>query len=627
MVAGVGTLETSPQTRLLRGEQGAVMLMGIYFCVLLMALVFYVLGVAQTVLAQEGMQDAADAASFASAIVHARGMNLLVYINWVMAALVAVLIAIRLVESLFIIAGTTLSTLSFFSFGAATPLASLCWTQVNVWNQLYERTKKVVFPVLEALHSAEKAVSVVVPAAATLEALVESGKTHAPADAVFALPGRLTLPVEFDSFPPLCERGADLVGYVATLPIRALGGPMEGIADGLEDGLGAMAGSLSGYLCGASAGSGDPPVHRRTVEKLYPEATVQRPCSSNEECAAQERAGAALYGQMTRGQPRADGRCPRATLDEPCPESDPYERYAAQVREICAPHGDFRPKSYSFVLQNVRSTYELKPSGKYEVRREVLSSRYERDQPLPCRDTSKIQKNRWSNYERKGFVSGARYALPVCASNEVGIGGRVGAGPVTISQTIAAHVFACKVDEVVETPLAKRGEKMEGQSDKHSPMKMEDDVELGGEDFQIRALAYGDGVGPGEYSKGVHMALFGREPEASVASGAAEVMSFIHRFSVARAEYYFDHDGHTDRKDWLWEPRWTARLRRFRLPNQDQETTGSSEFAGPTRLDSQAEDYGGLSPRTLEDSCAEAGVEFCEQASSVLNKMNEGVLH
>jgi len=602
---------------LVKNEKGAVMLMGIYFCILLMALVFYVLGLTQTMLSQEGMQDAADAASFASAIVHARGMNLLVYINWVMAALVAVLIAIRLVQSLFIIAATLLSALAFVTMGATTALAGVCWEKVVLWENLYQKAKRAVFPILEGLHMAENAVKYVVPAAATLEALVESGKTHKPAQAVFAIPGRITLPVESDSFSHLCEKGGELVGEVVMLPITAVVG--EGsVTDAIAQGVGDMAGSLSGFLCGG--GKGTPPSDSRTVEKHYPEAAVQD-CKTPAECASQQQDAQELKTLWERGRPASDGQCPRARQDESCPEDDPYERYAMVARSYCSPQPGFRPKKYDYVLQSVKSTYEMRATGRYELKREVLKSELVEEQSLPCRDLVAQPMNRWSDYDRKGFVSGARYPYPVCTSNEVGIGGRAGAGPVTITHTIVGHVFGCIVEEVVNTPLAKPGESLTDGSDERSPMKVKDKLELGADDFQIRAVAYSDAVGPGKYAEGVRIALHRKEKEgdAKVLTGA---LSFLDRFSVAQAEYYFDHDGNTDPKEWLWEARWTARLRRFRLPEQG--VAPSSELNGG---DSSSAEYGGLRSQSLEESCGDAGGDHCGEAGSILARLQEGVLH
>ncbi|MEO8182062.1 MAG: pilus assembly protein TadG-related protein, partial [Deltaproteobacteria bacterium] len=91
----------APRGPALYGNQdGAIMVIGVFIAILLCGLLFYVAGVGQIVFRRERMQDAADAVALATAIGHARGMNLIVFINLVMAALVAILLALKLIELL-----------------------------------------------------------------------------------------------------------------------------------------------------------------------------------------------------------------------------------------------------------------------------------------------------------------------------------------------------------------------------------------------------------------------------------------------------------------------------------------------------------------------------------------------
>ena len=84
--------------RLVREERGAIALLAVFMAVFLIAVVAYVQGIGSAVLHREQMQDAADAAAFSSAALHARGMNVLALLNMLMAALLAILVALKLVE-------------------------------------------------------------------------------------------------------------------------------------------------------------------------------------------------------------------------------------------------------------------------------------------------------------------------------------------------------------------------------------------------------------------------------------------------------------------------------------------------------------------------------------------------
>jgi hypothetical protein len=604
-------------------ERGAVSILGLFFAIFLIAMTFYILGIARTLLAQEGMQDAADSGSYASAIIHARGMNLIVYLNFIMAALIAVLIAIRLVQSLFAIAAVMLFAVAFFSGGSSIVLAQQCLQEVQVWQKNFERAKDVVYPTLKGLHTAEIAISYIVPAAATLDALVESGKTHGPADAVFALPGRIQLPVEADSFSVLCEKGGETAASFATLPLKEMGGDVEKVAEDLGGAIGEMSKSLSGFLCGD--GKGEPPSHSVRIKKEYPSPPASRDCVTDAECeAAQEEAAQKsdeYEATKIKAAPNSDGTCPGSTTDGPCPPTHPYEIHALEARSSCLPREGITIESTKYVEQTVTSTYVMTTQGRVEQKREVNSSAI-REGHLPC---AKRQSDRsgWSVYETRGWSPNSRYANPVCKRNHVQVGGRVGAGPAEVRDTIVSHVLSCIVWETKVFPLAKRGETLNSRdNDKRSPMRVEKGLDLGEEDFQIRAIAYGEAVGPGKYLAGVQLARWKQEPAAD-RTIVTDVMSLLHHFSAAQGEYYFDDEGTIEADEWMWQAAWTARLRRFRFP-KDDESKGEAQAGGHN----ESHAYGGLEPgRTVQDSCGASGAAECDQMSSILAEIEEEILH
>jgi len=95
-------------------------------------------------------------------------------------------------------------------------------------------------------------------------------------------------------------------------------------------------------------------------------------------------------------------------------------------------------------------------------------------------------------------------------------------------------------------------------------------AELGEEDFQIRALVYGQNpYSKGNWAlKGVAVADWGRSEGRQVLTTALEPLTV---FAVAQAEYFYDNQPNHRREEWLWHQRWRARLRRFRLPEGGDE--------------------------------------------------------
>ncbi len=92
------------------------------------------------------------------------------------------------------------------------------------------------------------------------------------------------------------------------------------------------------------------------------------------------------------------------------------------------------------------------------------------------------------------------------------------------------------------------------------PRQVEDDVELGENDFQIRGVMFGEAPYDDQEER-VAIASWGRDSDAG---GAYSFLKAINSFSFAQAEYFYE--GDTEREEWLWAMRWRARMRRFWLP-------------------------------------------------------------
>src|SRR5690606_31062614 len=77
-------------------RRGAIMVCGTFMACFLVGAIWYAFGVGSSILYRERVQDAADAVVFAGAVYHARGMNIIVTLNILMAALLGLVVVARL---------------------------------------------------------------------------------------------------------------------------------------------------------------------------------------------------------------------------------------------------------------------------------------------------------------------------------------------------------------------------------------------------------------------------------------------------------------------------------------------------------------------------------------------------
>src|ERR1700761_5672524 len=89
---------TSAERPLRSDTRGAMFMMGIPICFFMIGMLYYAIGIGESLVLRERVQDAADAGALTAAIVSARGMNLIAMINMIMAGMIALLIMIRMLE-------------------------------------------------------------------------------------------------------------------------------------------------------------------------------------------------------------------------------------------------------------------------------------------------------------------------------------------------------------------------------------------------------------------------------------------------------------------------------------------------------------------------------------------------
>ncbi|UJR84889.1 hypothetical protein [Sandaracinus amylolyticus] len=341
--------------RELGGDQsGAMMVMGIFMAMMLVGMVYYVCGVGDAIVYRERMQDASDSAAFASAVLHARGMNYIVLINIIMAALLAILVALKLVETLAWIGIFACYAIAALSFGTASgilalvpPLQTIQQTTSNLYNTL----KEPIFTALRVCDTTQTVIARVVPVVAQARVVQLAADVYAPTTQVgFAWPLYRPLPVVDDSFEELCRRAGQTAGDIAMLPFFFL---PDAITDAISDALGGLAATFSSWFCGGS-GSGDggePPSVTYDVTTLLPD----NPDGDSAECARSRTDDTADRASCDRYQAwyEAGERCART--DNP-PESCSAGDATAYNQRVAAGRGDCRPgdDKENFVWETTR---------------------------------------------------------------------------------------------------------------------------------------------------------------------------------------------------------------------------------------------------------------------------------
>lgn len=235
-------------------DAGQILVFLLFASVLLVGFVYLLIRTGERVVARQELQNAADAAAFAAAAIKARGMNLIAFLNLVMAALVAILVALQLLhDAILVIAagisaaccaaclGTCCGVCAVAFYAPAQELAAPFQTARDALQEPIMAAASLLEPVQDA-------VAALAPAWASVEAW-RVARENADAARTLTWPAYEGLPVHRDEFAPVCEHAIDM----ATWPIeRVLPGWLGSAVAGL---VGRWAESNADYYCGSSAGA------------------------------------------------------------------------------------------------------------------------------------------------------------------------------------------------------------------------------------------------------------------------------------------------------------------------------------------------------------------------------------
>ena len=566
-------------------ERGAILLLGLFMTVFLVAMLLYAMGIAESVLYRERLQDAADAGALSVAILRARGMNVIVLINMVMAALLAVVVALRVVELLATLAIVLMTVAAYFTGGATLAAVPPLKSVRTGANKAYEALRPQVEAALKMLHSTARAARAIVPVASQAGVLDTVVRHYSPpARFAFALPGRSTLPVESDEFSVLCGKAGGYVATVATLPLEGIG--LGEVRSEVEDAVEGVVSVASQWFCGH--GDGKPPSLERTVTVILPRLPGRAGCDeqlsdySDHDATRERLACAQVERDEHDSEPDERGQCVVR-----CELGGPYDQRAQAAREQCRPgpgsppewaapatHGPSgaRQGGYWWQERTVAVTIERSDDdgGWREVARRPVGS-------------TRLVKQRDSSKTHPCGSEDAKYAatynsqvhpapddptvLPVCVE------------PWEPPQLELHDTATVEVKEVLQVLRCSRREerRIEGaagqdnrsveRAENMAPHRVERGVDLGAEDFHVRVVAVGALERLLAWSGAVKVAAWGRPLDEDVPLGPAG------RVALAQAEYFYD--GSEERGEWMWHMKWRARLVRFR-PSQDSGATDAN---------------------------------------------------
>ena len=550
------------------------MVLGLFFAMFGVALLYTLIGISQAVLFRQGLQDGVDAAALSGAVMNARIMNAIVLVNIIMSALLAVLVALKLVEVLAIMGISLAVALAFPTAGSSLSAVPLLTTIQQEVHSVHAELKTPIEQGLSSLHDVAVALRDYGPGAA--QATVRDS-FMSPVNDGF-LYGGTEFPLEDDEYKVLCGKAASFPYKLAKQQL----GPAAVFVAPLGPAIEPVAKEFSFWFCGDE--DVGPPAIEEKEEVWYPISTELSKCQEkladsfdkdwsdagglmgDAPSCVQEAANDKL------AQPNDDGDC-RAS----CGLDGPYDRRVQKARSDCDPQGDSDWKEYAYQVVDVEVEYTW--MGKFWKRGVPDRGRAYKEESKRAYCGKKNAKVDRGYNERVHASDDSRDVIPLCSNDRVPsslLGGDPDLGEVrTVRFTEVIHVLGCMKKEVIKAEVemerpdysvensgdsalaSEEGADGSGDSQEKVSQRILPDVKLGGEEFQIRVLVQGDLDAPAA-AQIVRLSLYNRPEKKKLLSG----LRGYGNFATAQAEYFYD--GSDGRDAWMWNMKWRGRLVRFR---------------------------------------------------------------
>jgi hypothetical protein len=244
---------STERSSLREDERGAILVIAVFMSVFLVGCLWYLVGVGDAAIYREKMTDGGDATAFASAVYHARGMNLIAMLNLIMAAALAVLIAFKvalILATAIAVIAAVLCPWTAWTCPVATAAGDIA---ENLQTNIIPRVQNIVDTILKACSGSQVWIARLTPWVGAGRAVV-AANAYAPsvkggvAVSISMIPdgARLGLPVQEQPFDQLCGKAASMLGNLAFGWI-----PGMSLVSSL---LSSLASSDPSFFCGSSGG-------------------------------------------------------------------------------------------------------------------------------------------------------------------------------------------------------------------------------------------------------------------------------------------------------------------------------------------------------------------------------------
>lgn len=551
--------------------RGAIMVMAVFMAMIAIGSLYYMVGLGDAILAQERMQDAADASAFSAAIIHARGMNLLALINIIMAALLAILVLLSMLASLFTVGVVILAAIAWF-FPPAASLIPPTNTAAQAFSKAESKARPGIHKAIRALHKLQGPLNKAIPALASVNAVKLSSVNYGDVVTVgVTFPIFSGLPTREGKFPTLCEKAGELAGQIAVIPItKAIGDNFlsRKLAGAAED----LGSTYAQFYCG-NGPKPKAPTFKEDISIPEINSGDRVSCEKKREADACKRYEDQVKALQT-AYDETKGEC-KANPDNP-----EVERLCnvmrGQARSQCNPEKSKEfIKHYTWVERRYTRHWVLVGKGANQrvVKTGISNESYKPKKgkgyltnftgsasPVPCGHPG-VMNNANRDMTRWDESKAPDEALCETKFREPTVAFMKATHQVSYSQQIleVVDVLRCTVEREIKAEL--KGERMKPKLKKEmKPQEMCSCAALGEKSFQVRSIVLGD---PKEYTadadKKILVATQGKE---AAQSRAGELMAYGGRGAAAQAEFYYD-DGDTSPQEWLWNLKWKARMRRL----------------------------------------------------------------
>lgn len=242
-------------------QRGAIMVLGIFMCTCLVGILWYLAGIGDAIIYRERMQEASDAVAFSAAVIHARGMNLIVLINLIMALILSIRVALKVAQAVCLLLALIFAFIPFMGW-----LSAICGEAAELLQNVIDATKQPIDQTLKALNVVEGGIAYITPPGAIAGSLMIGNKyvpTVKQNEAAAVAPGTIAagLPVEDGSPDILCKKAGESV-----VQLIALVGHIPPAAANKASGLfGKIISAGGAYFCDIGGG-GSPPDFSSIVE-------------------------------------------------------------------------------------------------------------------------------------------------------------------------------------------------------------------------------------------------------------------------------------------------------------------------------------------------------------------------